>query len=112
MTVTARDLLTKARTVIADPAHWTTGTYARDADGVATQADSPYAKCFCTYGAVQRAAVELRARPASVNEAYQALQDQAHTGSWSYHTVATINDQLGHEAALKLLDHSIEAARP
>lgn len=42
------------RELLSDPAHWTQGTHARDADGNRVDSMSKYATCFCLDGAAQR----------------------------------------------------------
>lgn len=65
MTVTAKQILVKARAILAEPASWTKRANARiRRDGM----DSPavgityeYANCFCLNGALIKASYELRA---------------------------------------------------
>lgn len=48
------ETLKAARQLISDPAKWTQGEYARDADGNEVKTWSENATCFCAYGAIQR----------------------------------------------------------
>ena len=50
------EVLTEARNLISDPKRWTQGAYARDAAGLRTEWDSPNAVCWCTIGAIGKAA--------------------------------------------------------
>jgi len=52
--MTPLETLKAARQLISDPAKWTQGEYARDADGNGVRAWSEDATCFCAYGAIQR----------------------------------------------------------
>ncbi len=52
--MTPLETLRAARQLITDPAKWTQGEYARDADGNEVKAWSEDATCFCAYGAIQR----------------------------------------------------------
>ncbi len=52
--MTPLETLKAARQLITDPAKWTQGEYARDADGNEVRAWSEDAACFCAYGAIQR----------------------------------------------------------
>lgn len=52
--MTPLETLKAARLLITDPAKWTQGEYARDADGNEVRAWSEDATCFCAYGAIQR----------------------------------------------------------
>lgn len=47
-------VLTGVRALIADPAHWTKGVYARAANGRETLHDSEDAVCWCLVGAIKK----------------------------------------------------------
>ena len=49
-------VLIEARKIISEPEHWTQGVFARDALGNDTDWDSPEAVCWCTAGAIRKAA--------------------------------------------------------
>jgi hypothetical protein len=51
----AKDNLIAARALIADKAHWTQGTYARDELGLVVSPIDADATCFCAMGALYRA---------------------------------------------------------
>lgn len=44
----------KVRELLDGPEKWTKGLSARDASGSMVDVDSPYAVCWCLYGAMQR----------------------------------------------------------
>ena len=50
------DVLKMARGIIALPEHWTQQASARDIEGVPVHVNSSKAYCFCSTGAIQRAA--------------------------------------------------------
>ncbi len=54
--MSAVKILREARALIADKSRWTTETYARDSNGIATQYDSPEGICYCALGALYKAA--------------------------------------------------------
>jgi hypothetical protein len=63
MSAGALEILTKARKLIEDPAHWIKGNSAMTAPfehgGVRVSPSHPRAKCWCSIGAVQGAASRL-----------------------------------------------------
>jgi hypothetical protein len=111
-----RETLTKARALIADPAHWTEGALARKSDGTEIGWLDPEACCFCGEGAIMKAC-EASFNGESTNyRAYRAAMEFLQLGNVQElaglppHMVPTINDDLGHEAVLKLFDKGIELA--
>lgn len=112
-----RETLTKARALIADPAHWAEGALARKSNGTEIGWLDPEACCFCGEGAIMKACeVKFHQGNPSNYAAYRAamnflqygdVQEQAGLPS---HMVPTINDDLGHAAILKLFDKGIELA--
>jgi hypothetical protein len=52
--MTPLETLKAARDLISDPARWTQGEYARDANRIRTQIASDEAVCFCAQGAIYR----------------------------------------------------------
>lgn len=115
------DVLIAARALIADPAHWTQGAYARESPfGDYADVQSAEAKCFCGLGALSRAAgIE---DPLAVDEVpeYRLLQravGKLTDGRCNF--VPSINDGYArlpdgltpHEGVLKLYDLAIEEAR-
>lgn len=51
---TPRDILVKARELIADPAHWTKGEFGRDAhgNGIVPWLEGRKPVCYCSLGAI------------------------------------------------------------
>lgn len=120
MTHTPKQILIAARDLIADPAHWTRETVARDKRGRPTEPYNPNACQFCALGALT--AVFYQANPLAltagqVNEldrvheqAKRALRiaGEAGFGIRSF-TISTVNDRFGHEATLEMFDAAIAA---
>jgi hypothetical protein len=102
-----KETLIKARALIADPAHWTTGDFARRAlSGYSVDIHSPSAKCFCALGALARVRGPnnggIFEGPAYPN--LSAAARQLFNRSIPY-----VNDHLGHDAVLKMFDKAIES---
>jgi hypothetical protein len=92
--------LQQARDLIADPKRWTTGTTARDVDGVPIHSRKPQAVSWCAIGAIQRVVPEHLSF-----YAIQALVDACGV------EVSLVNDRYGHEAILTLFDNAIAMRR-
>lgn len=104
MTMTAQ-LLDEARQLIADPAHWTRGTYARTRGGIATLPELYDADQFCAVGAIRRVGMGRRSRTL-VGQAARALGracDEQHPAM----AVHVVNDELGHYEVLRMYDLAI-----
>lgn len=96
-------ILTRARALIADPARWTQGDYARDANGKSVLPNSRYAVCWCSVGALRKVT-----RCAILPDcAYLALSD----GIGSHKSVHAFNDASTHEEVLLLFDRAIKKAK-
>jgi hypothetical protein len=61
---TTKEILIKAREIISDEKNWTQGIEARDKDGNTVAYFNPLAICFCSIGAVERAAFLTNGDPA------------------------------------------------
>jgi len=99
------EVLTEARDLIADPAHWTQGWFARDMFGGSVDARSPSAACFCTLGAFGRALgrhfMDVTGHPA-VERLRSLLPRQ---------DIARFNDTHSHADVIAAFDHAIDAVR-
>ena len=51
--MTPLETLKAARQLITDPAKWTQGAFARDADGNEVTPNNDLATCYCSFGAIQ-----------------------------------------------------------
>ena len=97
--MTPLETLKAARDLISDPARWTQGEYARDADGEEVKAWSEDAACFCAYGAIQR----FTEREDSEVDFYlkKACSEKFQSD------VVTINDTHTHAEVIALFDAAI-----
>jgi len=83
----------KAYELLADPANWTKGSYALDAEGHHVTTDDPSAVCFCTVGAI------FRCYGHNDNNAYAKVQEACggNIAAWNdrpYRTHAEVIDLL------------------
>lgn len=102
MTDPVTALLQAARRRIADPARWTHGVQARDADGCGVDPLDDDAVAWCAAGALRREAAEEDAHLFNLRgAAYQRLY--AVTGR----SVEDVNDAQGHATVLALFDAAI-----
>lgn len=107
---TEKDVLIKAKQILATPAHWTRGSFARDVRNKPVASQSVQACQFCTIGALRRATLELAGpTPAGMELASKAsglLQSSLPKGVYG---VETFNDSLKttHKDVLKLFDKAI-----
>lgn len=97
-----REVLRRARSLIATPEHWTQGAMARDSEGIPMMSvTSPQACSFCLVGAINRAAIEIAGRSRGIILAVRTKQ-----GLKSESGVASLvifNDSHSHSAVLQLL---------
>jgi hypothetical protein len=115
----AVELLRRVRDLLSDPAKWTQGATARDANGQPTDMNGKSAVCWCLSGALETldekrgyadiAAYRLHRR---VNEYDFPLDYVAHMAAsgnsrWSAERHVIVNDRLGYAAVMKLLDSAI-----
>jgi hypothetical protein len=117
------EIFTATKAMLADPAHWTQWTHARDEAGNPVKINSTRAVCFCLDGALAKAAgVHVDAfghwvRDDQFQVASELLRTVAHdaTGRRSYVAVndgeTYVKDETGHPGVLALLDLGIEKAR-
>jgi hypothetical protein len=102
------DVLRAAKERISDPERWTTGSYARDAAGLRTDANSQRACSWCGVGAVLvelDLALGMDAHCHPVGRVAVGLLEQA-----AENAVPFVNDQLGHAAILSTYDAALELA--
>ena len=96
-----RQVIEQARTLIATPATWTQGEFARDASGKPVSWRSPKAAQFCLWGALNRAAYamtgdKLRSIPLA-DHAAAALREAGMS-------LSRVNDHGTHADVLALFD--------
>ena len=105
----ATQALIEARDLIKDPARWTQGAYARDADGRAVSSTSPEACQWCAMGVVAKVAGRhdfLTAMRLS-EEMLTRLDRAAGESPLVLGSITKLNDHQGHEAVLKMFAKAI-----
>ena len=102
------ELLIKAKAVIADPKHWTQGSYAKDAEGRNVGPAKPDAVCWCSIGAIDKVAHEestYAARFAATR--YLAVVSD----KYGYSGITDFNDNSSHKVVMKAWDKAIKLAK-
>lgn len=102
--MTDLELLQQARTLIEHPEHWTRDTLARDAYGAWTGCRDRGAAAWCAVGAVYNVCGGAH-RPAA--DRLCATLDDVARRYFGWTGVSSLNDFLGHSAALKAYDIAI-----
>lgn len=100
------ELLKAARAKIADPANWTSNTWARDKSGEPVMPQNPQACSWCARGAVEAVCDRDHGQVTSAERWLFWAADRRFGGQG----VAEINDALGHSAVLRLFDFAIAEA--
>lgn len=102
----AAEILTKAKALIDTPDKWTKGEFARDKNGSRVDANSNYAVCFCSIGAIRKVAP---CRGSEYERGYiSALQALATACGKE---PAVYNDFATHEDVMEKFDRAIEWAK-
>lgn len=108
------DLLTEAKALIADESNWTQGAYAKNAEGFTVDNLAEEATCFCSLGALHRAATKLAFEVDSFYVERLAI-DVLHTvihKSTGFRSIAVYNDDSHreHSEIIRTFDLAIEQA--
>lgn len=106
-----QELLIKAKAIIADPAHWTQGTYAKTDKGLRTDTVASDATCFCSIGAC------YKVTGTSLHDDEQVAQERI-SGAWTlldkaadmYGGIVQVNDHYSHDLVLTMFDEAIRLA--
>lgn len=99
------EIIKAARELISDPDRWTQGAYAKDNLGRWTYVSSPDAKCWCSTGAVYKAAVcDIQASIRVLKALDKAVG--VHTKLRS--NIIHFNDAHTHPEVLAIFDKAIE----
>lgn len=101
--MSVQSILTKARELISDPAHWTQGEMARNSRGKQEAACSGAAVKWCALGAIIRMADE----PLVEKRTIIALTRLLRGSIANYGSIADYNDTHSHSEVLALLDAAI-----
>lgn len=99
--MTALDGLRRARALISDRSRWTTGTNARDKDGLKVLPIDSCAVRWCAQGAIFRSCPDERER----KSAWIALNE----ATPCHHNITSTNDNIGYAAIMKAFDKAIAA---
>jgi hypothetical protein len=92
------------RDLLADPNNHTQGTYARDVRGREVAAFSPKACAWCFHGALQKLGLHDHADIKNLlNRVSYVLYSRGMIG---------VNDDLGHEAVIKVINTALEKVEP
>jgi hypothetical protein len=107
--MSAREQLIAARALIADPAKWTQGWFAKTAKGQRVGPEEDKAVCWCVMGALKVTS------PAGVYHpihapAYPFLSRAAESVKGSFGSPAWVNDTTDHATVLRMFDLAIELA--
>ena len=102
------ELLIKAKAVIADPKHWTQGSYAKDAEGQASAPCAPDTVCWCSIGALNKVTHEEHTYDArfAATKYLAVVSDEC-----GYIGIPDFNDSSSHEAVMKAWDKAIKLAK-
>jgi hypothetical protein len=98
---TTKDILIKAREIISDEKNWTQKAQARDKDGHEVSYLRPWAVCFCSVGAVERA---------SIGHPRRALAALDFLSGEICSNIAEFNDTSSHAEVLAMFDKAIANA--
>lgn len=101
---TLLETLVVARELIASPAAWTQGEFARDAHGKPVHPRSETATCFCLLGALNRAGGDTLGAAGAMTEVMASSKYRRHF------SLPIFNDshKTDHEMVLDLIDQTIE----
>jgi hypothetical protein len=102
-----RQILERARDLIADKNHWCRGSLAKDVGGRQVDPWDSTAMRRCAYGALIAAAFELVADSKQARDLADAVAKEIHGSSW----LITTNDIGGHGLVLALFDKCSPTAR-
>lgn len=95
--MTELEQLKATRALITDKAYFTTGARARNKDHIVCEADSPEARYWCVIGAWERET---------------GYDDDGVLDVLCNCNPVIVNDEKGHKAVLKMLDHAIKRLTP
>jgi hypothetical protein len=102
-----KQILIKARELLADERNWTKGAAARDAQGNETDVDSEEAVCFCVLGAIRH--ITDRVIQNSMDRLLLDVVAEV-TGTRDYVHLYNDDPSTTHSDILKFLDRAIQLA--
>jgi hypothetical protein len=111
MTTTVQNqVLINARALIAERAHWTTGTLACTANGRRVAWHDQSATKWCALGAIYRAAYDLVGDPKEAMRIGNGVARSISRTRWFGGRLPIMNDTRGHAAVLAAFDKALAAA--
>jgi hypothetical protein len=102
---TVLETLQQTRDLLADKSRWTIGSFARDESNTTVMATHERACKWCLEGALQKVTDFNELLP-EANDRLKRLIPLDEHGRPTHH-IPSLNDQVGHEAVLRLLDEAI-----
>lgn len=114
---TTLEILTEARNILGDPAHWTQGSYAKTGQDnsvdYSVNPESDRARCYCSIGALRRARFHLTGAHDGGDDAVhvQIQTLQGHIGEPKHGMLTTLvafNDTRTYQEVIALFDRTIE----
>jgi hypothetical protein len=108
-TTVQKQVLINARTLIADPAHWTSCTLARTADDHVVDWSDRSATKWCAQGAIYRAAYDLIGDRKEAMRIGNEVAKDIYRPRSRFDFLANINDSQGHAAVLAVFDKALPA---
>lgn len=106
MTKKISEVLKEAKQLISKPENWTTGVYARDAEGIKVDTGNARATCFCSLGAVFFVAKQSKLSFPQRADIIQHIKEANGLTS----PVHEYNDTHTHAEVMALWDKAIAAA--
>jgi hypothetical protein len=108
-TTVQKQVLINARALIAEPARWTNGTLACDAEGQRVAWHDPFAAKWCAHGAIYRAAYDLVGDPEEATRIGDEVVKIVRPPGW-LRPSHVVNDARGHAVVLAIFDKALQAA--
>ena len=105
------EFLIKAKSFIEKPENWTQGWYAKNSAGEEISAASPEATCWCSLGALRKAAITedryaiKEVKSIAVERLHYVIESLGGNG------ISNFNDHNDHETVMKVWDRAIKAAQ-
>ena len=102
--MTPHQILKAAQDLIRDPKHWTQGAFARDAHGGPVPLKSVAAVCFCSAGAIEKAAGDA---PEAEQSARRLLRSSI-IDSYPCSSIWHFNDNYTHAQVMAAFTKALE----
>jgi len=96
-----------ARELISDPERWTQRAYARNSSFICVDSSSRHACCWCSLGALRKAVAESGDGFTTLAYLENRLNKSANRLYPEQKNIISVNDTIGHAAALRVFDETI-----